>query len=84
MGLEIGVGEEGRPVASHRQEERGLHRVAGKRLAAGVGHAPLRPFDAAMLNVEIGFLPRHIGGNPHLLHPWLASPPAELLQHVGG
>jgi len=81
-GMEVLVGEEGRPEPAHGQEQRGLQIVGRKRPAVGQRDTPLRPLRARMLDREIRLLPGQAGGHAHLLQPGLAPPPAVLGEQV--
>ena len=60
VGGEIRIGQERRPGAPHRQQQRGRQVVVRQGAAVGIGHPQLRPFRARQLNGEVGLVPRKI------------------------
>ena len=82
--VEIGIGEERRPVPAHGQDQPGGQIVGGDRLAVQIGDAVLSPERAGLPDGDIGLIPRQIRRHAHLLEPRLTGLPPDRLQIVGG
>src|SRR4029078_11396643 len=84
--VEIRVGEECRTIAAHGEMQGDRYFVGVNGLPARIVDAVLRPERTRFFDRDIGLVPRKVGGNAHLLEPWLAalpSKPVEIIRRRG-